>query len=78
MTMEKNVLQKKTVNKQYNDDDNGEKRIAKWHESRKKKKHHQTSNIRLTLVGNTIVDNSDHEVETSPVDAAPTTSSLST
>ena len=37
----------------------------------------QVSNIRRTLVGNEIVDNSD-VVEASPVGAAPTTSSLST
>ena len=37
----------------------------------------KTSNIRHTLVGNTIVDHSD-VVGTSPVDAAPTTSSFST
>ena len=37
----------------------------------------QVSNIRGTLVGNKIVDNSD-VVEASPVGAAPTTSSLST
>ena len=39
--------------------------------------HHQISNIRRTLVGNKIVDNSD-VVWASPVGAAPTTSSLST
>ena len=37
----------------------------------------QVSNIRLTLFGNKIVDNSD-VVGASPVGAAPTTSSLST
>ena len=37
----------------------------------------QTSNIRRTLVGNIIVDNSD-VVGATPVGAAPTTSSLST
>ena len=37
----------------------------------------QVSNIRRTLVGNKIVDNSD-VVGASPVGAAPTTSSLST
>ena len=37
----------------------------------------QVSNIRRTLVGNKIVDNSDI-VGASPVGAAPTTSSLST
>ena len=37
----------------------------------------QVSNIRHTLVGNKIVDNSD-VVGASPVGAAPTTSSLST
>ena len=37
----------------------------------------QVSNIRCTLVGNKIVDNSD-VVGASPVGAAPTTSSLST
>ena len=37
----------------------------------------QVSDIRLTLVGNTIVDHSD-VVGASPVGAAPTTSSLST
>ena len=37
----------------------------------------QTSNIRHTFVGNSIVDNSD-VVGASPVGAAPTTSSLST
>ena len=37
----------------------------------------KTSNIRRTLVGNQIVDNSD-VVGASPVDAAPTTSSFST
>ena len=37
----------------------------------------QVSNIRCTLVGNKIVDNSD-AVGASPVGAAPTTSSLST
>ena len=37
----------------------------------------QVSNIRLTLVGNKIVDHSD-VVEASPVGAAPTTSSFST
>ena len=39
--------------------------------------YHQTSNVRRTLVGNIIVDNSD-VVGASPVGAAPTTSSLST
>ena len=38
---------------------------------------YKTSNISRTLVGNTIVDNSD-EVGASPVGAAPTTSSFST
>ena len=37
----------------------------------------QVSNIRRTLIGNKIVDNSD-VVGASPVGAAPTTSSLST
>ena len=37
----------------------------------------QVSNIRRTLIGNEIVDNSD-VVGASPVGAAPTTSSLST
>ena len=37
----------------------------------------KTSNISRTLVGNKIVDNSDH-VGASPVGAAPTTSSFST
>ena len=37
----------------------------------------QVSNVRRTLVGNNIVDNSD-VVGASPVGAAPTTSSLST
>ena len=37
----------------------------------------QTSNIKLTLVGNKIVDHSD-VVGASPVGAAPTTSSFST
>ena len=37
----------------------------------------QVSNVRRTLVGNKIVDNSD-VVGASPVGAAPTTSSLST
>ena len=40
-------------------------------------KYRQVSNIRRTLVGNKIVDNSD-VVGASPVGAAPTTSSLST
>ena len=40
-------------------------------------KYRQVSNIRLTLVGNKIVDHSD-VVGASPVGAAPTTSSLST
>ena len=40
-------------------------------------KYRQFSNIRRTLVGNKIVDNSD-VVGASPVGAAPTTSSLST
>ena len=39
--------------------------------------HRQVSNIRRTLVGNTIVDHSD-VVGASPVGAAPTTSSFST
>ena len=42
-----------------------------------KKIYRQVSNIRRTLVGNKIVDNSD-VVGASPVGAAPTTSSLST
>ena len=41
------------------------------------KKYRQTSNIRLTLVGNEIVDHAD-VVGASPVGAAPTTSSLTT
>ena len=40
-------------------------------------KYRQVSNIRRTLVGNKIVDNSD-VVGASPVGAAPTTSPLST
>ena len=40
-------------------------------------KYRKTSNIRRTLVGNTIVDQSD-VVGASPVGAAPTTSSFST
>ena len=43
----------------------------------KSKEYRQVSNIRRTLVGNKIVDNSD-VVGASPVGAAPTTSSLST
>ena len=39
--------------------------------------YHKTSNIRRTLVGNKIIDNSD-VVGASPVGAAPTTSSFST
>ena len=39
--------------------------------------YHQTSNIRHTLVGNENVDHSD-EAGSSPVGAAPTTSSFST
>ena len=39
--------------------------------------HRQISNIRRTLVGNKIADNSD-VVGASPVGAAPTTSSFST
>ena len=42
-----------------------------------KYKYRQVSNIRRTLIGNEIVDNSD-VVGASPVGAAPTTSSLST
>ena len=41
------------------------------------KNYGQTSNIRRTLVGNIIVDHAD-VVGASPVDAAPTTSTLST
>ena len=40
-------------------------------------KYRQVSNIRRTLIGNKIVDNSD-VVGASPVGAAPTSSSLST
>ena len=40
-------------------------------------RYHKTSNIRHTLVGNKIVDNSD-VVGTLPVGAAPTASELST
>ena len=40
-------------------------------------RYRQTSNISYTLVGNKIVDHSNVD-ETSPVVAAPTTSSLST
>ena len=40
-------------------------------------KYRQVSNIRRTLIGNEIVDNSD-VVGAAPVGAAPTTSSLST
>ena len=43
----------------------------------KKTVYRQVSNIRRTLIGNEIVDNSD-VVGASPVGAAPTTSSLST
>ena len=42
-----------------------------------KTKHHQTSNIRRTLVGIKIADHAD-VVEASPVGAAPTVSSFST
>ena len=42
-----------------------------------KSDYHQVTNIRCTLIGNKIVDNSD-VVGASPVGAAPTTSSLST
>ena len=41
------------------------------------KEYRKTSNIRLTLLGNKIVDHSD-VVGASPVGAAPTTSSFST
>ena len=42
-----------------------------------KTSHCQTSNIKRTLVGNIIVDQSD-EVGAAPVDSAPTPSSFST
>ena len=51
-----------------------------WYEKAEINSHHnysQVSNIRRTLDGNNIVDNSD-AVGASPVGAAPTTSSLST
>ena len=49
----------------------------KWTTARDQNKYRQVSNIRRTLIGNEIVDNSD-VVRASPVGAAPTTSSLST
>ena len=48
-----------------------------WYRSLSRMMYCQTSDIRRTLVGNTIVDHSDL-VEALPVSAAPTTSSLST
>ena len=48
-----------------------------WIEHVKMTEYHQVSNMRRTLVGNLIVDHSD-VVGTSPVGAAPTTSSFST
>ena len=51
--------------------------ITTWHNVSVAMIYRQVSNIRRTLVGNKIVDNSD-VVGASPVGAAPTISSLST
>ena len=52
-------------------------KLTEVHSQRSILRYRQVSNIKRTLVGNKIVDNSD-VVGASPVGAAPTTSSLST